>query len=181
MSISLDHPRSRGVYSLVAYVDSASPGSSPLARGLHRRNHHGSYLRRIIPARAGFTWAISSKKVNRPDHPRSRGVYRSVIHFTTAARGSSPLARGLRLHDVREGRHGGIIPARAGFTSHQGGVRLDVEDHPRSRGVYVAIVAQALEVQGSSPLARGLLHECPPGGGREGIIPARAGFTSLRR
>ena len=35
-----DHPRSRGVYSCAAGADRELMGSSPLARGLHRRLHH---------------------------------------------------------------------------------------------------------------------------------------------
>ena len=41
----------------------------------------------------------------------------------------------------------------------------------------MAIVAQALEVQGSSPLARGLLEDKLKDVQYHGIIPARAGFT----
>ena len=53
-----------------------------------------------------------------------------------------------------------------------------VWDHPRSRGVYSSSVSPSGTLLGSSPLARGLrdlalLHRLP-----EGIIPARAGFTS---
>ena len=53
-------------------------------------------------------------------------------------------------------------------------------DHPRSRGVYIPCIQLKRSVQGSSPLARGL-----PGMGagtfpHARIIPARAGFTSLR-
>ena len=93
------------------------------------------------------------------------------------AEGSSPLARGLL--GVTVGRLGQrrIIPARAGFTlpgceQH----RLD-EDHPRSRGVYMIVVTFGYAVDGSSPLARGLLRESEDGGDDGRIIPARAGFT----
>ena len=50
-----DHPRSRGVYALRAGPLPPAPGSSPLARGLHRTVMADLRLRRIIPARAGFT------------------------------------------------------------------------------------------------------------------------------
>ena len=73
-----------------------------------------------------------------PDHPRSRGVYRTTDIATEAgwriipARagftrvdgvglewplGSSPLARGLLLCRLRGVPGGRIIPARAGFTT----------------------------------------------------------------
>ena len=50
-----DHPRSRGVYEsrLVRY--GSHPGSSPLARGLRDHSARILAIRRIIPARAGFT------------------------------------------------------------------------------------------------------------------------------
>ena len=57
---------------------------------------------------------------------------------------------------------------------------MEVEDHPRSRGVYSLAMARLPPVEGSSPLARGLRGP----GGRRGadarIIPARAGFTAPR-
>ena len=78
--------------------------------------------RRIIPARAGFTLL-------------SIAPCREVG-------GSSPLARGLQ-GGVAVGQVGdGIIPARAGFTeipTHAGTVK---RDHPRSRGVYLAIAVR---------------------------------------
>ena len=91
------------------------------------------------------------------DHPRSRGVYRRWRRGQGGGPGSSPLARGL--HDVEAcGRPGGgIIPARAGFTSSS-----PTPTRPPS---------------GSSPLARGLLTAAPPREPVRGIIPARAGFT----
>ena len=51
----VDHPRSRGVYPAVPRSHARVPGSSPLARGLHHLRRHRLLLRRIIPARAGFT------------------------------------------------------------------------------------------------------------------------------
>ena len=61
-----DHPRSRGVYVLLLRAGTASPGSSPLARGLRRRRVHEHRHHRIIPARAGFT------VVPGPNWPRKR-------------------------------------------------------------------------------------------------------------
>ena len=135
----------------------------------------------IIPARAGFTpaWSISSP--TRSDHPRSRGVYSTRAIWWRRAPGSSPLARGLL-----PGRVGGspefrIIPARAGFTGVQRGLRPRVRDHPRSRGVYSTTASVVAELIGSSPLARGLLHRTLPRELPSRIIPARAGFTPAAR
>ena len=199
-----DHPRSRGVYERrrpkVPRTSGSSPlarglrdpptgagttklagstGSSPLARGLHPPQRSHQERLRIIPARAGFTLGTRTGVRARPDHPRSRGVYRLPTTRPRQASGSSPLARGLRLHvDERPG-HDRIIPARAGFTEGMSVRAQLIRDHPRSRGVYQTALQSMYWNQGSSPLARGL-----PGGragcrcGRR-IIPARAGFTPV--
>ena len=50
-------------------------------------------------------------------------------------------------------------------------------DHPRSRGVYCQDIPSARAMRGSSPLARGLRRGGAGVHVRDGIIPARAGFT----
>ena len=55
VSVTEDHPRSRGVYSFEFRVFEYSMGSSPLARGLRIPAAHHQIALRIIPARAGFT------------------------------------------------------------------------------------------------------------------------------
>ena len=70
----------------------------------------------IIPARAGFTLTISPFSLMAADHPRSRGVYATVIGSFLSESGSSPLARGLLRISARAYGRLGIIPARAGFT-----------------------------------------------------------------
>ena len=72
-----DHPRSRGVYPLSTVLLRRTPGSSPLARGLPSQKCPEGYTPGIIPARAGFTVRRSGAASCGPDHPRSRGVYRS--------------------------------------------------------------------------------------------------------
>ena len=52
-------------------------------------------IRRIIPARAGFTNACTSGTHDLRDHPRSRGVYDDRAESRESRVGSSPLARGL--------------------------------------------------------------------------------------
>ena len=75
---SPDHPRSRGVYSLVQPAPERIQGSSPLARGLPWRIWPGCSRLGIIPARAGFTRLSQWSHEVPPDHPRSRGVYTSI-------------------------------------------------------------------------------------------------------
>ena len=132
-------------------------GSSPLARGLRRSRPRRSTIRRIIPARAGFTSRPLPSPSRAGDHPRSRGVYLTTICLCPAAGGSSPLARGLRDERDHLGQREGIIPARAGFTMHMIQITFSPWDHPRSRGVYWAAVRVFIF--------------------RSRIIPARAGFT----
>ena len=152
-----DHPRSRGVYWAMSADRPTRRGSSPLARGLPR------------PRR--------QRRPRRPDHPRSRGVYDPLTGDVLGRGGSSPLARGLLTTDYRKGLIIGIIPARAGFTFRPGSRPGRDGDHPRSRGVYGWPAGRPGEFRGSSPLARGLLHETIKFGRRARIIPARAGFT----
>ena len=139
MTAATDHPRSRGVYAR------AADGQELLAG--------------IIPARAGFT-SITGLTGRPPgDHPRSRGVYGRRSSSRRSAKGSSLLARGLPIFFCAGAGGGGIIPARAGFTGSTGAARGPPRDHPRSRGVYAAVLPEA-------------------DGGRR-IIPARAGFTRV--
>ncbi|VEI15510.1 Domain of uncharacterised function (DUF2825) [Actinomyces viscosus] len=95
--IKPDHPRSRGVYVSTSIPSPRARGSSPLARGLPQLFLRGHCPRRIIPARAGFTPSPWDSEDVFPDHPRSRGVYASLLPARTIVLGSSPLARGLHL------------------------------------------------------------------------------------
>ena len=90
----------------------------------------------IIPARAGFTKDEWRPAEEIADHPRSRGVYLTDRHRALLSRGSSPLARGLRMLEKGVTVWHRIIPARAGFTDVWQTYHHLVTDHPRSRGVY---------------------------------------------
>ena len=138
-------------------------------------------MRRIIPARAGFTFPGSPGKTGGKDHPRSRGVYNSALKRNLTRVGSSPLARGLQRRLQGGHDHGRIIPARAGFTSPYSCSSRSHWDHPRSRGVYIMRSSLNGSSYGSSPLARGLRAACAPRPRRGRIIPARAGFTAFSR
>ena len=173
-----DHPRSRGVYWSTKLFPGAIVGSSPLARGLHVMRERPLPYGGIIPARAGFTTVGDRPHTKPGDHPRSRGVYSGLDVYFHNLRGSSPLARGLPINENGGIVDGGIIPARAGFTSARFTAVLGLWDHPRSRGVYLLFERKCDGGFGSSPLARGLpiltltVLFC------SGIIPARAGFTA---
>ena len=157
---------------------SVGVGSSPLARGLPEPQCSGTPSSRIIPARAGFTVGHVVEPHGKPDHPRSRGVYRVSVAYRRFRSGSSPLARGLRQIRDLNVRSTRIIPARAGFTLRSAIISRARSDHPRSRGVYVSPGPMMRTPSGSSPLARGLRHSAHPRTVGPRIIPARAGFTS---
>ena len=133
-----DHPRSRGVYHCLVPFCLPDTGSSPLARGLRRRECLGWRQARIIPARAGFTFLLGGLLSCPPDHPRSRGVYGCLHYDGGSVIGSSPLARGLRPCRQSSSSFPWIIPARAGFTRASCSRSRARGDHPRSRGVYAA-------------------------------------------
>ena len=136
-------------------------GSSPLARGLPTRSTWDPTIRRIIPARAGFTGRRCRPRDQSRDHPRSRGVYTSWYRPGSPKEGSSPLARGLPLRITTIRPPTRIIPARAGFTVTVPPTSAQPWDHPRSRGVYL-VQTVSLTVD-------------------RWIIPARAGFTPRGR
>ena len=172
-----DHPRSRGVYRTAIGRSNRASGSSPLARGLRNHGITISFDPRIIPARAGFTPDDNGTNSWFRDHPRSRGVYQRVEHYSLVGEGSSPLARGLHGVEIIIPQSGRIIPARAGFTLMRRTPWCVHRDHPRSRGVYQCERSLMANVLGSSPLARGLRATAGGRFLRCGIIPARAGFT----
>ena len=151
-----DHPRSRGVYDSPGIIPARAGGSSPLARGLLEVQVPDGLDAGIIPARAGFTPRGDGRLVLAGDHPRSRGVYSSSSNLLSFYAGSSPLARGLHLLSFYAFDRMWIIPARAGFTPPAAIFNRLLQDHPRSRGVYVELAFHAGLKRGSSPLARGL-------------------------
>ena len=113
--------------------------------------------------------------------PLARGLLSPVTALPWAAGGSSPLARGLPQPRKRLPRRGRIIPARAGFTETPRTAGPRAPDHPRSRGVYLAIGVGVAVAAGSSPLARGLRSQADLQFEETRIIPARAGFTRESR
>ena len=119
-----DHPRSRGVYVTPDSGLHRSVGSSPLARGLHLHRGLAAIQAGIIPARAGFTRCGRPTTGPSWDHPRSRGVYKCGMGPNIFCRGSSPLARGLRITGASFTRIRRIIPARAGFTGSFRGLQV---------------------------------------------------------
>ena len=67
------HPRSRGENAPDQPTIQSTRGSSPLTRGKRNDNHRIVVHRRLIPAHAGKTGALSIARMARAAHPRSRG------------------------------------------------------------------------------------------------------------
>ena len=151
-----EHPKSQSSCTSVC-------GSSPHARGTRNEFPLSFHRRRFIPACAGNT-----KKYSRP---------------TAALIGSSPHARGtLRLSGVPVDALR-FIPACAGNTPSSEVVVTGVSVHPRMRGEHNSDTKERGTVTGSSPHARGTLHQVLVERHRDRFIPACAGNTRavLRR
>ena len=196
-----DHPRSCGANADQRMAVDDMNGSSPLVRGQpnHRQNTRWHY--RIIPARAGPTWAATRRPRPSSDHPRSCGANSGRPGPWVVSAGSSPLVRGQRSSRISPACVRRIIPARAGPTSSERHAPSTMTDHPRSCGANAVGLISAPFRGGSSPLVRGQppagLSAISPRGSsplvrgqrwrhqyrsvHERIIPARAGPTSWLR
>ena len=155
-----DHPRSRGEYDSYGDVVVKGAGSSPLSRGIPVGFARSPDTARIIPALAGNTVTPTPTTARKTDHPRSRGEYTSAKSRDKSCTGSSPLSRGILEWFGAFVKAGRIIPALAGNTNCHCSAKSIVSDHPRSRGEYSTSAVAAARTDGSSPLSRGILHEC---------------------
>ena len=174
------HPRSRGENSMRLSNRIPEDGSSPLTRG--KRVPGCEVLRDagLIPAHAGKTVSGSGIRQRVGAHPRSRGENASSSRANRSCPGSSPLTRGKRGPDRRQGRWPGLIPAHAGKTAPLSMIPSVRWAHPRSRGENWATSRRLIGRKGSSPLTRGKLWPVPEGFAPAGLIPAHAGKTSPR-
>ena len=92
-----DHPRMRGEHAGPAWSRRSGLGSSPHARGAHRRPARRHGPGRIIPACAGSTRPPTRRRASSRDHPRMRGEHPLNVPLGFTHRGSSPHARGARI------------------------------------------------------------------------------------
>ena len=130
-------------------------GSSPHARGTLNIETRCPGAGRFIPACAGNARSARAAARSAAVHPRMRGERSSPNPWTTRSSGSSPHARGTRLH-----------------SECAGGVPTV---HPRMRGERPLRAEHAFPYDGSSPHARGTLRN--PGAENKPMrfIPACAG------
>ena len=171
------HPRSRGENTCWPSTRSISRGSSPLTRGKRKHRRQSRRARRLIPAHAGKTSAMTLDAVHWWAHPRSRGENRAAFHRFAWWFGSSPLTRGKHHHDHPDRPPRGLIPAHAGKTPRPAPRGASAWAHPRSRGENTSLRTRSALRVGSSPLTRGKPSGPLGSRGRSGLIPAHAGKT----
>ena len=155
----------------------SSGGIIPACAGSTRTRVPPSLARGIIPACAGSTGVTRCRVPRVRDHPRVRGEHEWNRIYETAAKGSSPRARGALRRQLQGRRLDGIIPACAGSTLLQPGPGQPRGDHPRVRGEHSSPVSGWRLNPGSSPRARGAQGPLVPRAAGGGIIPACAGST----
>ena len=152
-------------------------GSSPHARGAHRRRELHARRRGIIPACAGSTRTTRTTRATGWDHPRMRGEHSASAPRRALRAGSSPHARGAQVEHALAARGDGIIPACAGSTATWATAEFAPADHPRMRGEHTLGKLAGVVAQGSSPHARGALVGDVEREDLSRIIPACAGST----
>ena len=116
-----------------------------------------------------------------PAHPRAGGENEATVDAADRERGSSPRGRGK--HGISPSLRFGerLIPARAGKTLRRCSGSRNRAAHPRAGGENPTAASSRRARAGSSPRGRGKLAGGPCLGGGCGLIPARAGKTSLLR
>ena len=112
------HPRACGENSGEVSSSRSATGSSPRVRGKPHQLGGQGPRRRLIPARAGKTRGASKPASGLEAHPRACGENARRCRRRRGGRGSSPRVRGKRAERRQDVRRGGLIPARAGKTTH---------------------------------------------------------------
>ena len=151
---------------------------------------------RFIPAGAGNSRCIGEPLYHWPVHPRGRGEQIGVCLRDLLLRGSSPRARGTVFCDALTNRHAAVHPRgrgeqRAFFPSMRATSRFipagagnrpselpelsRIPVHPRGRGERLRSSSRPLQIDGSSPRARGTGHQLTAPSPFSRFIPAGAG------
>ena len=130
----MDHPRSRGNHADLSPPVKADLGSPPLTREPRTGFTLAKTRLRITPAHAGTTQYEEGKTYETEDHPRSRGNHGLEGWQRKNIPGSPPLTREpLECEPSPHSVHR-ITPAHAGTTNKKTRRRIQMQDHPRSRG-----------------------------------------------
>ena len=169
------HPRLRGERAAELGPEVAGVGSSPLARGTGPASARFVRAGRFIPACAGNGTGICSSRKSLSVHPRLRGERFAVHARSSAAGGSSPLARGTGRCTEGSPRGSRFIPACAGNGTIVKPEHGKLPVHPRLRGERRPRPTRPRLRSGSSPLARGTDVHGGRGPRSHRFIPACAG------
>ena len=172
------HPRMRGEHLPADPYAARDAGSSPHARGAHRRRGRNPQRPGLIPACAGSTGLGRIRCPPTRAHPRMRGEHLRWTLRRSLVMGSSPHARGAHRDQVRHDVGVRLIPACAGSTSWVVTIMVCSPAHPRMRGEHTNICQAHCTKYGSSPHARGALRSVLGVTLRPRLIPACAGSTS---
>ena len=153
------HPRAGGENATTPMKSVRAGGSSPRGRGKPKAGFDLSFSRRLIPARAGKTVYLTSKRPLRAAHPRAGGENPVECSTGRPHLGSSPRGRGKLATRARAaGRarpRGRLIPARAGKTSSRSRPDTRRRAHPRAGGENRRARSSTPAAPGSSPRGRG--------------------------
>ena len=173
------HPRACGENSTNHPRPRSSRGSSPRVRGKRLVEFFGRDLARLIPARAGKTPPRPRPPLHPPAHPRACGENSARSVHRSLASGSSPRVRGKPPRVRRRRGSPRLIPARAGKTRRGPSTDRARPAHPRACGENENLLAAGAGWDGSSPRVRGKPSIVYTPASRAGLIPARAGKTTL--
>ena len=133
--------------------------SSPLTRGKRDAHTARVQFRRLIPAHAGKTSAVTSSPCRPWAHPHSRGENFASVLMLRSTVGASPLTQGKR-HDPDHHSASTVLP--------------------RSHGENKQLLVAAASQRGSSPLTRGKRDRLRELRLELGLIPAHTGKTVHR-
>ena len=136
---------------------------------------------RLIPARAGKTLNLCFLGAPVRAHPRAGGENIPAKFRPSQEQGSSPRGRGKQTRDEREPFFPRLIPARAGKTAASWLGQVAVSAHPRAGGENLTPAGRLVIDGGSSPRGRGKHRAGARVREHPGLIPARAGKTSIGR
>ena len=153
------HPRACGENPHAGDREREGAGSSPRVRGKHNDACYPP-----LPPVA---------------HPRACGENDELVDHDPGFFGSSPRVRGKPPARLLLPGLPRLIPARAGKTSHVPAVRVTRSAHPRACGENDILAGDTRAATGSSPRVRGKQRKDDRGRAGHGLIPARAGKTTI--
>ena len=175
------HPRACGENIIDAITAREAEGSSPRVRGKLVPSFQGMKQKGLIPARAGKTDTRAAVGSSTGAHPRACGENLTTGEEDLILAGSSPRVRGKQIFESFELVLVGLIPARAGKTPLPATCSNTLRAHPRACGENSEPWCEYANRPGSSPRVRGKRPGENIAHSNRGLIPARAGKTSLLR